>query len=127
MKSTDNFKNVISKHLSEVAENDALFSETLKKENKTIDGCINYILNTVKKSGCSGFEDEEIFTMAIHYYDEDNLPEEKAISCNIVTNHKVTSTKTVTAPPHKEVAPNFDKKKSPAKKTHVEYIQGSLF
>jgi hypothetical protein len=92
MKSTENFKKVISQHLEVLAKNDPIFAETLKKENKNIDDCITYILNTVQKSGSNGFEDEEIFGMAIHYYDEDSLEAGTPVNCKIVTNHKVELT-----------------------------------
>jgi len=89
MKSTESFKKVIESHLSKLAEKDAIFAETLKKPNKNIDDCINYILNTVQKSGCNGFADEEIFKMAVHFYDEDDLKAGKPISCNVVVNHAI--------------------------------------
>jgi len=92
MKTTDNFKKVISDHLELVASNDALFAETFKKESKNIEGCINYILSEVQKSGCSGFTDDEIFGMAIHYYDEDNIKPGKSFSGNVVVNHHVELT-----------------------------------
>ena len=47
MKTTENFKKVISDKLQEIASNDPLFAESLKKEDKNIEGCITYILNTV--------------------------------------------------------------------------------
>lgn len=89
MKSTENFKKVIQQHLEGVAANDPLFAETLKKENKNGDDCVTYILNQVKESGLNGFEDEEIFAMAMHYYDEDNIEAGTPVNCKIVTNHKV--------------------------------------
>lgn len=94
MKSTENFKKVISAHLEYIASNDPLFAETLKKENKNIDDCIDYILNQVKESGSNGFEDEEIFSMAIHYYDEDDIKPGAKVNCKIVSNHKVELTET---------------------------------
>ena len=38
-----------------------------------MDDCITYILNTVKASGMQGFADADIFGMAVHYYDEDDV------------------------------------------------------
>ena len=73
MKTTERFKETVSKHLNCLAEKDLLFAETLKKPSKNIDDCITYILNTVKDSGCNGFTDDEVFGMAIHYYDEENI------------------------------------------------------
>lgn len=89
MKSTENFKKVIENHLQEVANTDTLFAETLKKENKNIDDCVTYILNEVQKSGCNGFADEEIFGMAVHYYDEDDIKPGIAISAKVVVNHSI--------------------------------------
>jgi len=87
MKVTEQFKIVIQNHLNSLAEKDQLFAKTLKKENKNIDDCINYILNQVQKSGCNGFADEEIFNMAIHYYDEDDIKAGKVSVQKIVINH----------------------------------------
>lgn len=92
MKSTENFKEVINQHLQGVAANDLLFAETLKKQNKSIDECINYILGTVQKSGCNGFEDQEIFAMAVHYYDEDDIKPGKPINAKVIVNHAVQLT-----------------------------------
>lgn len=120
MKGTENFKKVISNHLQLIASKDSLFAETLKKENKNIDDCIIYILNQVKESGLNGFEDSEIFGMAIHYYDEDDLKIGKPINCQIVTNHKATNT----APTENVSKPAAVKKKQVPKK---EIFQISLF
>lgn len=93
MKTTENFKKVIQQHLEGVAAADPLFAETLKKENKNIDECINYILNTVQKSGCNGFADEEIFAMAVHYYDEDTVVGKfESKSMKVIVNHTVELT-----------------------------------
>ena len=92
MKTTDTFKNTIQSHLQSVAENDSLFAKTLKKPTKNIDDCMTYILNSVQKSGCNGFADDEIFGMAIHYYDEDTIEIGKSINCKVVVNHQVQLT-----------------------------------
>ena len=47
MKGTEQFKTVIQNHLNELAASDTLFAQTLNKENKNIDECINYILGKV--------------------------------------------------------------------------------
>lgn len=88
MKSTDSFKQIIEAHLNLLAIRDELFAQTLKKENKSMDECVDYILETVKKSGNNGFTEEEIFEMAVHYFDEDDI---KVVGTNknvkIVVNH----------------------------------------
>ena len=92
MKGTDNFKRTIQDYLEERAKTDELFAKSYAKPNKSIDGCITYILNEVQRSGCNGFEDDEIFGMAVHYYDEDNLDAGKKINCKVVVNHTVELT-----------------------------------
>lgn len=73
MKTSDAFKNTIQSYLEGRAATDELFAISFAKEDKTIDNCINYILTTVQKSGCNGFTDDEVFGMAVHYYDEDQI------------------------------------------------------
>jgi len=73
VKGSDRFKNAIIDHLKDTARKDPLFLNTLKKKNKSINSCIAYILTTVQKSGMQGFEDDEVYKMARHYYDEDDI------------------------------------------------------
>ncbi len=134
MKSTDAFKNAIQSHLNILAEKDPLFAETLKKENKKIDDCCTYILNQVKDSGCSGFEDSEIFGMAVHYYDEDDIKPGSKINARVVVNHVVQLSpeeiqEAKQAALNKVVAEEVDriKKKPVAKKETRDVIQESLF
>jgi hypothetical protein len=86
MKTTDAFKKTIQAELQRMADADPLFAKSLAKENKNIDDCITYILNQVQKSGCNGFADEEIYGMAAHYYDEDDLDPGKPIKVKVVVN-----------------------------------------
>lgn len=92
MKGTENFKRTIQAYLEERAKVDDLFTKSYSKPNKSIDECVTYILNEVQRSGCNGFEDDEIFGMAVHYYDEDNLDAGKKINCKVVVNHVVELT-----------------------------------
>lgn len=94
MKATTHFKNTIQNYLEQRAQTDALFEWTYTtKENKNIDDCCTYILNTVQKSGCNGFADDEIYSMAVHYYDEDNIDIGKPMNnAHVVVNHIVELT-----------------------------------
>lgn len=92
MKATDNFKTTIKAYLDQRAESDILFSFKYSAPRKNIDDCVTYILNTVQKSGCNGFADDEIFGMAVHYYDEDNIEVGKPMNAHVVVNHVVELT-----------------------------------
>lgn len=92
MKATDNFKNTIKAYLDQRAESDILFSFKYSAPRKNIDDCVTYILNTVQKSGCNGFTDSEIFGMAVHFYEEENIETGKPMDCHVVVNHVVELT-----------------------------------
>lgn len=92
MKTTEKFKQTIQSYLEKKAGEDPLFMATFLKENKNIDDCITYILNEVQKSGCNGFTDDEVFSMAVHYYDEDNVEVGGAVNAKVVVNHHVELT-----------------------------------
>lgn len=93
MKATDNFKKLIEQHLNRVAQLNNLFAEKLKNPKKNIDDCVTYILNQVKQSGMNGFEDTEIYGMAMHYYDEEDIkPGEKITQGQVIVNHQIELT-----------------------------------
>lgn len=92
MKASNHFKNTIKTYLEQRAETDVLFSFQYSKPEKNIDDCVTYILNEVKKSGCNGFADDEIYSMAVHYYDEDNIEVGKPMNTHVVVNHVVELT-----------------------------------
>lgn len=91
-KYTDNFKKIVFEKLSQISQNSPEFKKSFEKENKNIDECISYILSTVQKSGVQGFTDDEVFAMAMHYYDEDDISSPKAIDCQVIVNHHVELT-----------------------------------
>lgn len=93
MKSTVYFTRTILTYLEKRAETDAQFAEAFAKTDKNIADCITYILNTVQKSGCNGFTDIEVYSMAVHYYDEDIIEVGNPMNgCHIAVNHVVELT-----------------------------------
>lgn len=87
MKATNTFKEVIKSYLDDRAATDELFAKAYAKEGKNLDDCVTYIMNQVKESGCNGFADDEIYCMAVHYFDEDKIEVGKPISTRVVVNH----------------------------------------
>lgn len=92
MKTTEHFKNTIKKYLDDRAFVSAPFAEKYRNGSKNIDDCITYILNTVQSSGCNGFTDDEVYGMAVHYYDEETIDVGKEITCRVAVNHIVELT-----------------------------------
>jgi len=90
MKSTDAFKETIKSYLEDRAKTDILFAEKFQNPEKNIDDCCTYILSTVQASGCNGFADDEIFGMAVHYYDEADIKVSGNLkNTKVVVNHTV--------------------------------------
>ncbi|NDV64695.1 PcfK-like family protein [Bacteroides sp. 224] len=134
MKASNHFKNTIQAYLEQRAKEDELFVPVFAKENKNIDDCITYILNTVQKSGCNGFADEEIYSMALHYYDEDEIEIGKSINGHVVVNHVVQLTDEEKEEARQKAIQKlqdeaYNKMKQPVKKTNKVQInpQPSLF
>lgn len=92
MKPSDAFKNTIKAYLDQRGAEDPLFAVSLTKEGKSLEDCITYILNAVKNSGRNGFTDDEIYGMAVHYYDEDKIDVGSKTNCQVVVNHTVELT-----------------------------------
>ena len=92
MSGTEQFTRTISEYLNLRAATDPLFAPNLAKPHKNIEDCITYILKQVQQSACNGFEDEEIYSMAVHYYDEDDLDVGSPVTCHVVVNHTIVLT-----------------------------------
>ncbi|MCD8237470.1 MAG: PcfK-like family protein [Prevotellaceae bacterium] len=92
MTGTEHFKQAIKAYLDERAKADELFAVSYAKANKNLDDCITFILNQAKaiaqEGGC-GMTDDEVYSLATHYYDEDNIEVGKAINCGVIVNHRV--------------------------------------
>ncbi len=95
MKGTEHFKQAIKGYLDERAKTDELFAVAYAKENKNLDDCVTFILNQVKSmtdEGGVGMADCEVYSLACHYFDEDDIEVGKPINCGVVVNHRVELT-----------------------------------
>ena len=93
MKGSDKFRDTIKSYLEHRGSKDPLFARIITKQGKNIDDCITHILNEVHRSGCNGFTDDEVYSMAIHYFTEDNLQVGSMPSnLKVVVNHHVELT-----------------------------------
>lgn len=69
-------KDVIKKYLDNMAKQDFAFAERYKREDKSLDKCIQYIIDKAKKQAsknCAFLENEIVYGWAVHYYMEDNV------------------------------------------------------
>lgn len=71
-------KDIIKNYLDERAKSDELFAEKYANPKKSINECWDYIVGEASKRGnCVAMSDEEVFGLAVHYYDEENIKVEK--------------------------------------------------
>ena len=92
MKHSEKFKERIQKYLDGLAVIDTLFAESLKNPKKNLDVCCTYIVNQAQKSGRAGFADEEVYDMAVHYYDEAEIEVGKPVNYKVIVNEKIELT-----------------------------------
>lgn len=107
MSGTEHFTRTISEYLNLRAATDPLFAPNLAKPHKNIEDCITYILKQVQQSGCNGFEDDEIYSMAVHYYDEDDLEVGSRVACHVVVNHTIVLTEEEKAEARKQAKQQY--------------------
>lgn len=92
MESTREFKDTIERYVTAIADCNPTFAAKATRPGKDIDGCIAFILDTVAGSGCNGFTDDEVYSMAVHYYEEDDIKTSGRTNCRVIVNHHVELT-----------------------------------
>ena len=107
MNGTEQFTRTIAEYLNLRAATDPLFAPNLAKPHKNIEDCITYILKQVQQSGCNGFEDDEIYSMAVHYYDEDDLEMGSHVACHVVVKHTIVLTEEEKAEARKQAIQQY--------------------
>jgi hypothetical protein len=93
MNSIEIFKKALKQYLDGRAQSDALFAQAYAKEGKTLDDCANFVIGEIKKraqNGSYAATDEEVYGLAVHYYDEDNVKVESVGGVQIVSNYQLT-------------------------------------
>lgn len=119
------FETAIKTFLDNMAKEDTIFAKTYAKENKSIKECCRYITQEVAKSrknqSCVAVTDDEVYGMAIHYYDEDDIKVDKQPVPVARVEQSETAPATAEATtPSEEVAPVKKTRKPRTKKTELE-------
>lgn len=87
------FENAIKEYLDARAKEDVKFAEKYSNGKKSIEKCCGFILGEMKKKaagGMYGATDAEVFGLAVHYYDEEDIKVEKNVSAEVVINRELT-------------------------------------
>lgn len=127
-KENQSFKMAIKSYLEQRAKEDSLFAVSYAKENKSIDECCDYIVGEAKKRGGNAvvMSDNEVFGMAVHYYDEDDIKVNKQSNYKTATSQKPKEK--VESVSKKDIASNSTQSgKRKGKKKETSSLQFSLF
>ena len=92
MKGTKNFERLIKAYLDRFAEKDKIFADKYQNsKNKSIEDCCNFIASQVQKMNVVGLSDMEVYSLAVHYYEEENIDFNK-VSFSVVSNQELELT-----------------------------------
>ena len=94
-KTSEIFKAKIKAYLEKRVLDEPEFASKYNNPEKNLDDCFKFICGQVFESGCCGFDDDEVYSMAVHYYDEKDItiaemPEIDMDRSRIVCFDKVT-------------------------------------
>lgn len=78
------FATAVKAMLDQRAAEDELFAEAYAKEGKSIEDCCTFIIGEVQKMGVNAMSSEDVLSLAVHYYDEDNISVGAPIRCEVV-------------------------------------------
>ena len=131
-------KTAIKNYLDNRAKSDELFAAKYANPKKSIDECCKYITGEAyarAKNGCAVISDEEVYGMAVHYYDEENIEIRKQPAGTKVSSKttKVKLTKAEEEEARKKALNDIyeaERKRllaKPKKKTKTEELQPMLF
>lgn len=82
---TNLFEQKIKEYLDDFSKKDADFFKKYENSQKTIHGCCMFIISEVQKLKKVAMTDDEVYGLAVHYYDEAELGNNvKEISCKVV-------------------------------------------
>ena len=83
------FEQRIREWLTQARKEDATFDKKVAESKKDVQGCCNYILSEVRKAKQCGYDDAEIYGMARHYFDEEDIkdPGKQNVQRIVVTGH----------------------------------------
>lgn len=93
-KKLNSFEEIIKAYLDKRASEDELFAKAYAKKSKSIERCCLYLISEAQKKSfdankgkISALPDAEVYGMAVHYYDEDDMEIDK------VSDEKVAEVK----------------------------------
>lgn len=94
------YKSAIIKYLQERCKTDTYLAEACRKENKSLDGVVEYIIGEARKKAendVAVIPDADVYDMAVHYILEDSLDCEPGKKKAVATDTNVDTSGDVEA------------------------------
>ena len=123
LKAEGQFQEIILAYLNTIE--DEVFIEKVNSGDKDLDDCENFIYNEMRKKAVHSrafATDQEVFGLAVHYFEEDGIPKTKQ-SGGVVKTVKVDSHKSEELKPRPE--PKVEKPKKVKPKAAAE-LEGQM-
>lgn len=97
---TKSFNEVIADYLKQRAAEDTLFAPKFTNPKKSVDECCRYILGEARKRGNEVvMDDNEVYGLAVHYYDEDDIKVSGVSNCKVSSRPQATPAKLLSQQP----------------------------
>ena len=120
----EHFEIAIKTFLEEKAQTDPRLAGRLKLESKSMQDCCKYIIQQVRKKAKEMYAactDAEVYGLALHYWDEDDIKLESATpNCDVVTPKKLTAEEKKKAEELKEQRRREDEERKQASREEAE-------
>ena len=63
-----------------------MFAVKMANPLKSMEGAVNYLCSTIKKSGMCCVDDTTVMNILVHYFDENEIEDCGKVNCNIVVS-----------------------------------------
>lgn len=123
MKVSEGFKKAINDFIEKEKLENPDFLEATKKEDRNLEDCCNYILNTVQELGHNAMADDEVFDLVSKYFFAEKVEKPKPVAAKVEVPKPKTETKPAVA---KEPVPPKPKPKTSAELLADEGITEEL-
>ena len=114
MKSSNAVMEVVRNYMEERCASDPILAIKYANPAKSLEKALNYVAHEVQKSGLTIMDSDSVFSLILHYYDE-NLEDVPNVNCKIAVAKELTDTERAeakeqameqaTAPKHTATAP----------------------
>lgn len=91
MKSSNAVMDVVRNYMEERCASDPILAIKYANPAKSIEKALNYVASEVQKSGLTIMDSDSVFSLILHYYDE-NLEDVPNVNCKIAVAKELTDT-----------------------------------